>query len=173
MIERKISTIIIISAVIIFMTIGFFFVGEYFLRKHSVLPKEERRQNMLISRGNNKLSSADVAREIEAALSKYTNWDNLFLSENFKEKYKNRRNILEDVNRIGALSCGVSQEYGDDVVLIFAEKKNSIFDRDESDDITTLYYFKYILDDIGEIDDIEIIDKYDVYTIDGMPVDSY
>ena len=30
----------------------------------------------------------DVANEVEWALAKYTNWDNLFLSENFKKNIR-------------------------------------------------------------------------------------
>ena len=46
-----------------------------------------------------------------------------------------------------------------------------VFDIDESDDVTTQYRFKYVLNDAGEIDDLILLKKMDVYTINGEPVD--
>ena len=51
------------------------------------------------------------------------------------------------------------------------QKKSDIFDTDESDDITTEYYFRYVLNEAGEIDDLILLKKQDVYTINGEPVD--
>ncbi len=65
----------------------------------------------------------------------------------------------------------MTNENGDYVVIIFAEKKHRIFDIDESDDVTTQYRFKYVLNDAGEIDDLILLKKMDVYTINGEPVD--
>ncbi|MCR5651397.1 MAG: hypothetical protein K6F86_09485 [Lachnospiraceae bacterium] len=141
------------------------------MNKFSIPDKEERVHNLILSTGENKLSRSGIAHEVRLALSKYTNWDNLYLSENFKKKYKNRKNILEDVNNIADVSSGLDIEYGKDVIIIYAEKKSSIFDFDESDDITTVYYFRYILDEAGEIDDLILLEKYDVYTINGEPLD--
>ena len=54
---------------------------------------------------------------------------------------------------------------------MYAYKTKSIFDKDDSDDIATEYIFKYILDDNGEIDDLVRIDKFDIYVINGEPVE--
>ncbi len=58
----------------------------------------------------------------------------LFLSDNFKNKYKDRSNIIDDVREIEAVNC--YPDYSEEnVVVVLAEKKHKIFDRDESDDI--------------------------------------
>ena len=134
-------------------------IGNHILNSYSVPAKEERLNNLISSSGTNKLSKSDIAREICIALSKYTNWDNLFLSEHFKENYNDRNSILEDVDNISDVSSGIPLEYGDDVIVIYAEKKTGFFDSDESDNITTEYYFKYILNETGEIDDLILLKK--------------
>ena len=144
---------------------------NYALNRFSVPNKDERLQNLIASTEEDRLSRSGIAHEVKLALSKYTNWDNLFLSENFKSKYKNRKNILDDVGSISNIYSGLDIEYGDDVIIIFAERKGGAFDTDESDDITTKYHFRYVLNEAGEIDDLILIKKQDVYTINGEPVD--
>ena len=162
-------------AVVIFLLGSiFFYVGNHLLNRYSVPPKQDRLNNLKAEYGITDLKELDaslIAGDIDAALSKYTNWDNLFLSEHFKKKYKNRKNILDDTDNIANISSGLDSEYGSDVVIIFAEKKRSIFDMDESDDITTEYYFRYVLNEAGEIDDLILLKKRDTYTMSGEPVD--
>ena len=78
---------------------------------------------------------------------------------------------MDDADNITSISSGLDAEYGSDVVIIYAEKKSGIFDMDESDDITTEYYFRYVLNETGEIDDLILLKKRDTYTINGEPVD--
>ncbi len=147
---------------------------NYILNKYSIPSKEERFYNLRVYSGITdltQLDASDISHDIHAALSKYTNWDNLFLSENFKEKYKNRRNILDDVNNIADIHSGLDYENGEYIVIIFAEKTAPLFDTDESDNVTTMYYFKYVLNEAGEIDDLILLKKQDVYTINGEPID--
>ena len=171
---NRMKKIFILSASVLLAGTILVFVGNYLLNKYSIPAKEERLNNLKVYYGINDLNDVDqslIAGDICAALSKYTNWDNLFLSEHFKRKYKNRRNILEDVNNIANVHSGLDYENGEYIVIIFAEKEHSIFDTDESDDITTEYYFKYVLNDAGEIDDLILLKKQDVYTINGEPID--
>ena len=164
---------IIIAALFLVSFIAMILIN-YLLNRYSIPSKEERLHNLRVYYGITDLTQLDasaISNDIKAALSKYTNWDNLFLSEHFKEKYKNRKNIIDDVNNIRDIRSGLTLEYGDDVVIIFAEKKSDIFDTDESDDITTEYYFRYVLNEAGEIDDLILLKKQDVYTINGEPVD--
>ena len=169
--KRSLKKLIFLSAVIAAAVAFIIIFGNYMLDRYSVPDKEERRHNLILSSGSDKMSESNIAHELTLALSCHTNWDNLFLSEHFKEKYKNRRNILDDVNNIANVRSGLEYENGEYVVIIFAEKKHSIFDTDDSDDITTEYYFKYVLNDMGEIDDLILLNKQDVYTINGEPVD--
>ena len=165
----KIVCIIAVIATVVVLLIAF---GNALFDRYSVPDKEERRQNLILSSGTSKMSESNTAHEITLALSRHTNWDNLFLSENFKRKYKSRKKLLDDVRHISKVSSGITHQGNDTVVIIFAEKKSGLFDADESDDVTTEYYFKYILDDNGEIDDLVLLEKRDVYTINGEPVNS-
>ncbi|MBO4373876.1 MAG: hypothetical protein J5829_02105 [Lachnospiraceae bacterium] len=167
----------LVAALVVFLFVLaiLLIVAHIMLNKYSVPQKEERLKNLEECLGIDDLTNLPdsyIANDIEAALSKYTNWDNLFLSENFKNKYKNRKNILENVERITRVTSGISYISGEPVVIIFAENKRSIFDRDESDCKTTEYYFKYLLNEEGEIDDLILLEKRDVYTINGEPVRS-
>ncbi|MBR0148136.1 MAG: hypothetical protein IJM23_02945 [Lachnospiraceae bacterium] len=163
----------IIASVVLAATMLMLLVN-YLLNKYSIPDKTERLNNLKKCYGITDLKEMDrslIVGDIQAALSRYTNWDTLFLSEHFKTKYKNRKNILDDVNNIANIRSGLTNENGDYVVIIFAEKKHRIFDIDESDDVTTQYRFKYVLNDAGEIDDLILLKKMDVYTINGEPVD--
>ena len=171
---NRMKKIFILSASVLLVGIMLVFAGNYLLNKYSIPTKEERLNNLKVNYGITDLNDVDqslIAGDICAALSKYTNWDNLFLSEGFKKKYKNRRNVLEDVNNIANIHSGLDYENGEYIVIIFADKKHGIFDTDESDDITTEYYFKYVRNEAGEIDDLILVKKQDVYTINGEPVD--
>ena len=164
-----------VTAVLI-MVLALIFISQknYLLNRYSIPDKEERLYNLRVYSGINdlnELDSSDIANDIHAALEKYTNWDNLFLSENFKKKYKNRRNILDDVDNISAIHSGLDHEFGGDSIVILAEKKHGIFDTDESDNITTEYHFRYVLNKSGEIDDLVLLKKQDIYTMSGEPVD--
>lgn len=140
------------------------------LNKLSVPNKEERLRNMQAYCEQDKMRKSDVPGEIEAVLAKFTNWDNLFLSEHFKAKYKNRKNIIDEASRVSKIWCGSSTE-NEDEVIVYAYKAKSLFSSNDSEDIATEYIFKYILDDNGEIDDLIRIDKFDVYVINGEPVE--
>ena len=165
---------LIFAAALFLLGIIFMYGRNYLLNRYSVPLKQDRLSNLKAEYGITDLNEIDpslIAGDIDAALSNYTNWDNLFLSEHFKEKFKNRKNILDDADNIASISSGLDAEYGNDVVIIFAEKKSGIFDMDESDDITTEYYFRYVLNEAGEIDDLILLKKRDTYTINGEPVD--
>ena len=172
--KRRVRSVVALAFLLFFLA-TLFIIANILLNKYSVPPKEERLNNLEECLGIDDLTELPdsyIANDIEAALSKYSNWDNLFLSENFKKKYKNRKSILENAERIARVTSGISYISGDPVVIIFAENKCSIFDTDESDNITTEYYFKYLLNEKGEIDDLLLLEKRDVYTINGKPVRS-
>ena len=148
----------------------FFILILYSINKYSVEDKEIRRQQLIATAGSDELTEDVVSHEICIALAKYTNWDNLFLSDNFKNKYKDRSNIIDDVREIEAVNC--YPDYSEEnVVVVLVEKKHKIFDRDESDDITTEYHFRYTINDKNEIDDLELLEEFDTYTIDGERVE--
>lgn len=141
------------------------------LDRYSVPYKKERIKNLVLSTGTDKMSESGIANELLIALSKHTNWDNLFLSDNFKKKYRSRKNILDDTGSISNISSGLAWRDGDPVVIIYAQKRTHLFDTDESDNITTEYFFKYVLNDDGEIDDLILLEKRDIYTMSGETVE--
>lgn len=143
----------------------------YILSKFSFPPKDVRLQNMMENYGVSTMDQSLVVNEIDAALQKYSNWDNLFLSNDFKKKFKNRGGIIDDIRHVASISSGINAEYEEDVVVIYAEIKSGLFDNDDSDDITTEYHFRYVLDENGEIDDLVLLSKQDIYTINGELAD--
>ena len=159
--------VIVVSLIIIAFIVGW--GAEYFVCRNRVPSKNERINNMMIYRGSTELTNEDTENDIESALSKYTNWDNLFLSDKFKSKYKNRRSFIDDVWKISKVTSGVD-DTKDNQIIIYAEHKVPFWDRDESDNIATRYVFKYYRNDNGELDDLELIDRKDVYIINGEPV---
>ena len=169
--EFKAEKSVVITLTVL-LTLGVIAIfTNFLLDRYSVPDKEERIENLILSTGTDKLSESGIANEISIALSRHTNWDNLFLSDNFKTKYKNRKNILDDTGHISNISSGLTWRDGNPVVLIFARKKTSLFDNDESDDITTEYSFKYTLNENGEIDDLILLEKNDIYTMSGDHVE--
>lgn len=156
---------IILAIIILLVSI---FLINFFINKYSVPNKEERINDMIIYKGNSLLTGEDIANEISIMLNKYTNWDNLFISENFKKKFKNKKDIIENINEYSSFS--VATDYFDEnVVILYGNRKKPIFDNDESDDITTEFYFKYKINN-NEIDDLILIKQNETYTIDGSPI---
>ena len=91
------------AVVIVLFNICIFMIHEY-----GTSDLETRKFNMLIS------GTIDIDPEMELlhALQWYSNWDHLFLSDNFKNKYKKRQNILNEVDELNSMS--VVAVYGDD-----------------------------------------------------------
>ena len=163
------SRVFIIISVILTMSVIFMLVN-YFQHNYGMPTKEERINNMLVYSGTQVLSNTDYADEIQAALSGKINWDSLFLSDSFKKKFKDRKHILGDVRNIVDVWTGIDYAHYDNEVLVYVEQNNGIFDKDDTDDITSKYRLKYILDDNGEIDDLVILDRQEISTMTGEPV---
>ena len=85
---RLVCMIAVIATVVVLLVV----FGNVMFDRYSVPNKDDRRQNLILSSGTSKMSESNIAHEITLALSRHTNWDNLFLSENFKRKYKSRKN---------------------------------------------------------------------------------
>ena len=127
--------------------------------------KEECIRNMVVFEGKDHFEEDDVPGEIDAALRPFANWNHLFLSENFKSKFRNRGSIIENPWNIEKVWC-FRDSKNRDVIVINAEHRKSIF-QDETEAITTEYQYRYLLDQNGEIDDLILISKQDIYTFNG------
>lgn len=163
--SKKTNIIIITISIVVLLIIGICLI----FRISSVPTKEKRLQEKLAFEGTQELSNIDVAFEIKSALEKHANWNNLFLSDNFKKKYQNRKYIIDDIRNVDEIWSG-PDKLENDTIVVMVNKKDKLFDNDESDNISTVYRFRYVLDKNGEIDDLILIDKEDVYTINGEPV---
>ena len=111
--------------------------------------------------------------ELEGALVWFNNWDDLFLSNNFKNKFKNRRGIIENIDDYDNISGFYSYDNGVKYLAIYADKKKTFLDffNQDYDDISTEFYFDYKIDDKGWLDDVDLIKKIDIYTSTGLPVE--
>ena len=166
--SKKTRIIVIVVSIIVVA----FIVGcgiDYFVCRNRVPSKNERINNMMIYRGSTNITDEDIMNDIESVLSKYSNWDNLFLSDQFKAKYKNRNDFIDDAWKISKISSGID-ETKDSQIIIYAEHKVPFWDGDESDNIATRYVFKYYRNAEGQLDDLELVDKRDVYIINGEPI---
>ncbi len=160
---------IIIMAVIIVVGIVIKCSVDHFTFNNRAPDKNERINNMLIYRGSTEITDSDIVNDIESVLSGCAKWDNLFLSEQFKSKYKSRSDFIEKPWKISNIWSG-ADDTKENEVIIYAGHRVPFWDNDESDNIATRYVFKYYRNNKGELDDLELIDKKDVYVIDGEPV---
>lgn len=159
------KTILLLSIIIV-AVVGLA-IFNYVMNKYSVPSKEERKKNMLAYQEKTEMDANDIADEISYALEKYTNWDNLFLSEKFKSKFKNKKGIIGNTWNIENIDCHSAKPYGmGDVIVITVNYRNGFFN-DETDAVSTEFYYEYGLDANNEIDDLILKDKRNIYTFNG------
>lgn len=140
------------------------------------ITKESRRYNYSIQLGLKKGEKFDinVASEIASALGSKKIWQRLFLSDKFKEKYKNPKGIIPNIKDYRWISGGnvPYEEFNkDNVIIIFADKKQPLFDFDDSQAIMTEFYFEYFMDENNDIDDIKLLKQVDTYASTGKPIE--
>lgn len=136
------------------------------------ITKEERIYNMKLY--GTEFNESNVASEIASAIENKKIWHRLFLSDKFKEKYKNPKGIIPNIKDYCWISGGnvPYEEFNkDNVIIIFADKKEPLFDFDDSDAIMTEFYFEYYMDENNDIDDIKLIKQVDTYAATGKPVE--
>ena len=166
---KVIKKIVIIVLVVIALYIVAKNVFVYIIREYGGYTLEERTYNGMITG----YTEIDPFNEFDAALSKYEKWDNLFVTNNFKQKFKNYRGIINDIDNYQHLLGGYDyEEFDKKVIYISAEKKKTFLDFFNSnyDDISTEFYFDYKVDDKGWLDDVTLLKRVDVLSITGEPV---
>lgn len=153
--------IILICAALVLMEAFAFVVGRY-----GGYDIATRKQNMLLSG----LDKPDVCNEICYLLEKYNNWNNLFLTDKFKNKFRNRQDVIKDINDYKDITGGYDyDEFNRKVVVIFATKKKNIVEifNTQDEDITTEFYFDFQTDQDGWIDDLTLLKRIDVDSTTG------
>ena len=132
----------------------------YFLREYGWPTRDEYIYKWKVYNGFDKEYVLDADMELTHALHKYTNWDRLFLSDHFKEKYKNRKGIIPEINKYEDIVNLGGEEvdgYGK-VSIIYLTKKPKLFQN--KDDVTEdWYYVICIKNDKNELDDLYFIKK--------------
>ncbi len=82
----------------------------------------------MVFQGKDKMDSQDAADEIRYALEKHAGWDKLFLSDNFKGRFKNRKSILGNIRNVENIDCYSGDQYGlGDVVVITVDYRTPLF----------------------------------------------
>ena len=84
------------------------------------------------------------------------NWNSLFLSENFRKKYKTKFDITKYAGRFVSYDGGSTTENGEELIIIIYLKE-SLLDFDDSESVRHYLYFRYTATDDGLLDDVEFV----------------
>ena len=103
------------------------------------------------------------------------NWDTLKLSDNFKKKFKNGKNIISNRDEYESFSSGHDADFrfsGDYTIWLCGDKYDNIFNTLKyGDAVSTEFYFEYKVDENNLLDDVKLIRKKDVFSINAERVD--
>lgn len=136
------------------------------------ITKEERLYNLSFYCDDYKNYKVDVAGEISAALEHKKWWHRLFISDNFKNKYKNPKRIISNVNQYESFYGEECYDYENkNVIIIYGDKKDPLIEKRDYEPIMTEFYFEYFMDDNNEIDDIKLLKKIDMNATTLKPIE--
>ena len=98
-------------------------------------------------------------------------WQKLPLSSSFRNKYSAPKSLIKKYNKYESISTGAELDYKkDNVVSIYCIERDSIFSLINNRNISTIYYFEYILDANNQLDDLILLKEVD---IDSMTAETY
>lgn len=100
------------------------------------------------------------------------NWDNLALSDSFRNKYKTKGDIIPNIDTYAAFRNGYANIDGKECIVIIADTPNSIFDLLGVNKVETYFYFDYKLTENNEIDDIQLVKIENVNALSGKEIKS-
>lgn len=106
---------------------------------------------------------------LEAAIER-KNWNGLALSENFRNKFKTRENIIPNISKYTSFSAGYSDLDGKRCIVIPADVADTIFDFWGGNKVTTLFYFDYVLNANNEIDDVVLLKTSQINSMTGREI---
>lgn len=159
--NKRLFKILKVLTIVGIMLIAIISICKFVIIKYGTMNLNERKFNMIVSKSN----SINPEAEFFHALQWYSNWDNLFLTNHFKEKFKNCKNLASNINDINFASSFRDNNYLDGKLLIgvYGNKKKSILDVLNPDyiDIDRSYYFDYKVDENGYLDDVELVGHQD------------
>lgn len=109
----------------------------------------------------------DAPTVLEEALKGFYKWDQLPLTNHFKDKFKyNRRNIIKDIYACESLCSGIFEKDDENMIEILCDKPDNLLTNIILPPIRTVYLFKYNIVD-GKLDDVELVEKYNVDATTG------
>lgn len=102
----------------------------------------------------------DASTVLQETLTGFYKWDQLPLTDHFKNKFKyNRRNIINDIYNYESLFNYTTEKDGVKLIEIYCDKFDNILTDVILPPIRTVYIFKYNVVD-GKLDDVELVEKY-------------
>ena len=109
------------------------------------------------------------------AIENDVKWDDLNLSDNFKSKFKNGREILPDKSEYEMFDIGYDSsmaEYKRNNIWIYGDKYDNIFNTLRyGEPVSTIFIFEYKVDENNLLDDVKLIRRKDVYSLTGNRID--
>ena len=98
-------------------------------------------------------------------------WQKLPLSNDFRTKYNTPKSIIKKYNKYESISTGMELDHSkDNVVSVYCIERDGIVPLVNVKSISTIYYFKYILDSNNQLDDLILLKEVD---IDSMTAETY
>ena len=117
----------------------------------------------------------NVGLTLSLAIEGYTDWDKLELSDKFKTKFKNKNCIIENHNEYEKFDFGSNTEMllrGKKNVWIYGDKWDNVINTLKyGEPVSTEFIFEYELDENNLLDDVKLIRKKDVYSLNVTRVD--
>ncbi|MBR1455315.1 MAG: hypothetical protein IJ593_11855 [Lachnospiraceae bacterium] len=124
---------------------------------------------------DSEIDHASVGLVLRLAIEGDCDWDTLKLSDNFKTKFKNGKNIISNRDDYQSFSSGYDYDFGffkDYTIWLCGDKFDNIFNiLKYGDAVSTEFYFEYKVDENNLLDDVKLIRKKDVFSINGERVD--
>lgn len=113
------------------------------------------RDILKLDKDSNGIDGKEILEEVLAGFYK---WKQLPLTNHFKEKFKNRRNILSEIDNIETIYTANDKVANENVILVSADEKQNVFQKHFCLPITVECYFRYKMDG-DKLDDLELVKK--------------
>lgn len=166
---KKINKVILIIVVVLLIVLISVYVIFKSIRKNR---RYEMSQINIINtyEGNidlrhiikDKSDAKGVAKTLVLAIEGYNNWNELALSDKFKNKYHDWHNLIDERDKYYSLMPYSENINGKEIAAIFADTYGPVIETSSYSPIAYIYYYEYIVNENNELDDINLIKKVKV-----------
>lgn len=119
----------------------------------------------------NDVNDVGIVETIDLVMYDKSLWSKLPLSKKFKQKFSLPQNIIKKYDNYDHISSGKSYDFDKkNVVSVYCAERENIISMISGKNISTEYYFEYILDDNNQLDDLILLKEVD---IDSMTAETY